>query len=270
MNPDINFHNELNNADISRHPHHHHPCPPCPRGPVGPVGPMGPVGPTGPNGSIGVTGPIGATGPAGIAGPTGSTGPIGPAGSLDNTAINFAYAQLAHLLDQLISYYPTSTLYVFLQGISPWWISGVPYQLYVSSEGTYGGLFILNSSGYVAIPLSAITALQFDTGAVYNPAITYLSKPDFPQGCDTNIITAIYDYVASLTGEVLIDTGSNVYSTGPIYLNRYGIIVQADEFGNEPAWIPVLPITAIAPQDTAAKNPTSIETGNPPTRVRVY
>ncbi|NMC56470.1 MAG: hypothetical protein GYA50_04540 [Eubacteriaceae bacterium] len=237
MNPEINTPDELGNTEHHFHPHPYPPFPPCPRGPVGPQGPQGPKG---------------------------------PAGSMDNTAECFAYAQLAHVLAQLISYYPTSTLFVFLKGISPWWISGVPYQLYVSSEGTYGGLFILNSSGYVAIPISAITALQFDTGAVYNPAITYLSKPDFPQGCDTNIITAIYDYVATLTGEVLFDTGSNVHSTGPIYLNKYGIIVQADALGNDPAWIPVLPITAIAPQDTAAKNPTSVETGKPPTRIQAY
>ena len=266
MNPDINFFNEPNNADISRHPHHHR----CPRGPVGPAGPVGPMGPAGLAGPTGSDGLTGATGPVGNPGPAGSNGPTGPAGSMDNTEISVAYAQLAHLLEQLISYYPTSTLYVFLKGLSPWWISGIPYQLFVSDEGTFGGLFILNSSGYVAIPLSAITALQFDDGAVYNPAITYLSKPDFPPGYDTNIITAVYDYISTLSGDVLIDTGSNVYSMGPVYLNKYGIIVQADQFGNDPAWIPVLPITAIAPQDTAAKNPTSIDTVKLPTRVQTY
>lgn len=47
--------------------------------------------------------------------------------------------------------------------ISPWWVSGAPYQVYKSAEGTYGGLFLLSDGGYVAFPLSAIAALQFET-----------------------------------------------------------------------------------------------------------
>ena len=169
----------------------------------------------------------------------------------ESSAVCFCYAQLAHLLEQLIVLYPGLTLYVFLPGISPWWISGIPYQVYKSAEGTDGGLFLLSGDEYVAFPLNAIAALQFETGtAVYNPAITYLSKPDFPPGCDTNIVTAIHEYVSTLSGEVLFNVGSNIRSTGPIYLNQYGLIVQADENGNDPAFIPVTHITGIAPQVT--------------------
>lgn len=158
-------------------------------------------------------------GPRGPAGPPGSMGPRGPAGSLNKTAQCFVYPQLAHLLEQLIDLYPGLTLYVFLPGISPWWVSGAPYQVYKSAEGTYGGLFLLSDGGYVAFTLSAIAALQFETDtAVYNPAITYLSKPDFPPGCDTNIITAIHEYVSTIPGDidVLFNIGSYVRSTGPI------------------------------------------------------
>lgn len=207
------------------------PWPPCPPGPQGPRGPAGPMGFPGPQ------------------------GPEGLPGSLNNTAACFVYAQLAHLLEQLISLYPGLTLYVFLPGISPWWISGVPYEVYQSSEGTHGGLFILGDGGYVAFPLSAIAALQFETDtAVYNPAITYLQKPTFPPGCDTNIITAIHDYVSTIPEEtiVLFNIGSNVRSTDLIYRNEYGLIVQADEFGNNPAFIPTTFITGIAPQTTTA------------------
>lgn len=59
-------------------------------------------------------------GPRGPAGPPGPQGLRGPAGSLNNTAQSFVYAQLAHLLEQLIDLYPGLTLYVFLPGISPW------------------------------------------------------------------------------------------------------------------------------------------------------
>ena len=64
--------------------------------------------------------------PRGPAGPPGPPGPRGLPGSLNSTAACFVYAQLAHLLEQLIELYPGLTLYVFLPGISPWWISGIP------------------------------------------------------------------------------------------------------------------------------------------------
>lgn len=227
--------------------------PPFPPGPPGPPGPRGPVG------------------------PPGSTGSRGPAGSMNNTALCFAYAQLAHLLEQLIEYYPGLTLYVFLPGISPWWISGIPYQVYTSAEGTYGGLFLIEG-GQVAFPLNAIAALQFETGtAVYNPAITYLPKPDFPPGCDTNIITAVHDFVSTIPSgtDVLFNLGSNVRSTGPIYLNNYGLIVQADELGNDPAFIPVTTlITGIAPQITTlasemeAEHDSTATVSVPPTKIQ--
>ncbi len=211
-------------------------------------------------------------GPRGPAGPPGPRGPAGPAGTMNNTAQSFAYAQLAHLLEQLIEYYPGQTLYVFLPGISPWWISGTPYQLYKSEEGTFGGLFLLgDSDDNVAFPLSAIAALQFETGtAVYNPAITYLPKPDFPPGYDTNIITAIYDYVSTIPSDidVLFNIGSNVRSTGPIYLNKYGMIVQADEFGNDPAFIPLTFITGIAPQTTTEESMAKETVDTPPTKIQ--
>ena len=205
------------------------PFPPCPHIPRGPVGPPGPPGPP------------------------------GLPGSMNTTAMCFVYAQLAHLLQQLIDLYPGLTLYVFLPGISPVWVSGVPYQVYKSADGTYGGLFVIDG-GEVAFPLSAIAALEFADDIVYNPSITYLSKPSFPPGCDTNIITAIHDYMATLSGEILFNIGSTVHSTGPTYLNKYGLIVQADASGNNPSFIPITHITCIAPQDAAKAANTSDET----------
>ncbi len=211
--------------------------------------------------------------PRGPAGPPGPPGPPGPHGTINDTALCFAYAQLAHLLEQLILYYPGAFLYVFMPGISPWYIAGVPQQVYRSSEGTYGGLFVIGDGGTVAIPLSAIQALQFDT-AVYNPAITYLPKPNFPPGCDTNILTAVYDYIGSLPEvDITIDCGSNVYSTGPLYLNKYGIIVQADGTGNDPSFIPVMQITAIGTPELSEEASVEAasaaeEGGEPHTRIQ--
>jgi len=226
------------------------PCPPCPPGPPG---------------------------PRGLPGPPGPRGLPGLPGSLNSTAACFVYAQLAHLLEQFLDLYPGQTLYVFMPGLSPWWISGIPDQVIISAEGTYAGLFLLDGAYPVAFPLSAIAALQFETGAVYNPAITFLSKPDFPPGCDTNIITAIHDYVATLTGDVLFDIASVADSMGPIYQNPYGLIVQADALGNDPSFIPTTFITAIAPQPPAGAKAagaaevkhTSVDANSaPPTRIQ--
>ena len=200
-----------------------------------------------------IPGPPGPPGPPGRIGDRGSAGIRGADADLNNTAICFSYAQLAHLIEQLIVLYPTTLLYVFLTGVNPWYITGYPYQLFKSAEGTYGGLFVLEDSGqYEAIPLNAIAAMQFETGAaVYNPAITYLPKPHLVKGCDLNLIAAIHDYLPVPT-EATIYLGSIANSTGPVYKDEYGIIVQANTDGSDPAFIPVMNITAILPTATSS------------------
>lgn len=194
--------------------------------------------------------PPGPPGPPGLAGEKGFPG---PPGSLKDTAACYSYAQLAHLIEQLILYYPTTTLYVFTARTdSGWYVTGYPYQLFKSPQGTYGGLFILlDGTRQIAVPLNAIVAMQFANGTYYDERITYLPSPTFPQGCDTNIITAIHDYAAGLT-DVEIDLGTVVYSIGPIYKNEYGLIVQAEADGLDPAWIPVNQINLLWPSITPA------------------
>ncbi len=200
----------------------------------------------------------GPPGPPGYPGRTGPPGPPGPPGDMNCTTICFYYAQLAHLIEQLITYYPDTTLYVFLNGFTAWYVTGLPYQLYASADASYGGLFILKDGDqYQAAPLNAIVAMQFDTGTVYNPAINYFSKPKFQPGCDTNIITSIHDYVATITGTFTVYCGTRVYSDGPLYKNEYGIIVQADALGNDPSFIPVMNINLILPPVTATTTATT-------------
>lgn len=199
-------------------------------------------------------GPPGPPGPPGYPGRPGPPGPPGPPGNMNYTTTNFYYAQLAHLIEQLIRYYPSTTLYVFLLGFTAWYVTGLPYQLYTSADATYGGVFILKDGDqYEAVPLNAIVAMQFETGAaVYNPAITFLSKPTFQPGYDTNIITSVHDYVSTITGTFRVYCGTRVYSDGPLYKNEYGVIVQADASGNDPAFIPILNTNLILPPTTAA------------------
>lgn len=183
-----------------------------------------------------------------------SESPIG------GTALCFSYAQLAHIIQQLIVMYPTNVLTVFTTGFNASSITGTPYQLYSSPEGTYGGLLILTDAGqYEAIPLNSITAIYTGDGTVYNPEITYLPAPQFPAGCDTNLITAYHDYLPVSTN-VTMYMGTVVSASGTIYKNEYGILVLSDGAGNTPVFVPVLNITSVFPETP----PTGMQKAQPP------
>ncbi|OPX45539.1 hypothetical protein CLHUN_09140 [Ruminiclostridium hungatei] len=165
-----------------------------------------------------------------------------------NTGTNFSYAQLAHLIRQLITFYPANVITVFTRGLAASSITGIPYELYKSSAGTFGAIFILMDSGQQEpIPLQAITAIYTGAGSVYNPSITYLTPPQqFTPGFDTDLITAYYEYLLLETA-VTIYAGSNITASGAIYKNEYGLLVLSDPEGNTPIFMPVNNINLILP-----------------------
>lgn len=176
------------------------------------------------------------------------------------TAICFSYAQLANIIEQLITLYPTNVITVFTTGLNASSITGTPYQLFSSSEGTYGSIFILLDNGQQeAIPLNAITAIYTGDGTVYDPSITFLPTPQFLPGCDTNLITAYHEYLPVST-DVQLYLGTIVQATGTIYKNEYGILVLSDADGNTPVFIPVINITAALPTNQNG----SLEKAAPP------
>ncbi|MHB8063930.1 MAG: DNRLRE domain-containing protein [Ruminiclostridium sp.] len=162
------------------------------------------------------------------------------------TALCFSYAQLAHIIEQLILLYPTNVITVFTTGLQPSSVTGTPYQLFSSPEGTYGGIFILMDNGQEAIPLNSIAAIYTGDGTVYDPSITFLTPPQFPTGCDTNLITAYHDYLPVPT-DVQMYLGALISASGSIYKNEYGILVLSDADGNTPIFIPVLNINMVFP-----------------------
>ena len=162
------------------------------------------------------------TGPPG---PPGPFGPPGAPGNLNDTAVGFVYAQLAHVLTQIIKYYPTTVLHAYVTGFAFTLagFEGIPVELYSSPDGTYGGLFVVQESeSKGAVPLQSIALLSYTGGTPYNTAITYLPKPTFPQGFDTNIVTAVHDYLPLFT-PVTVYTGTAVAVTGVVYKNVYGM-----------------------------------------------
>ncbi|MDF2988834.1 MAG: hypothetical protein K0R50_4344 [Eubacterium sp.] len=165
-----------------------------------------------------------------------------------NTGENFSYAQLSHIIEQLIALYPANTITVFTRGLTASSVTGTPYQLYKSSTGTYGAIFILMDGGQQeAIPLNAITAIYTGNDTVYNPSITYLTPPQkFAPGFDSNLITAYYEYL-DVSTDVVMYMGSNINASGTVYKNEYGIIVLSDADGNTPIFIPVNNINVVLP-----------------------
>lgn len=166
--------------------------------------------------------------------------------------ICFSYAQLAHVIEQIIMMYPANIITVFTRGLVASSVTGTPYQLYASPEGTHGSLFILMDGGQPeAIPLNAITAIYTGAGSVYNPSITYLPTPQFSEGCGTNLITAYHDYLP-VTTDVQMYMGSNISASGSVYKNEYGILVLSDADGNTPIFVPVVNVNAVLPAAAAA------------------
>jgi hypothetical protein len=152
-----------------------------------------------------------------------STSPVGPA-----TAANFSLSQLAHVIQQIIAFYPTSTLSVFTSGFVANTITGIPSGITLSPGGTYGGLFILTDTGQQElIPLDTITAIYTGEGTVYNPNFTYLTAPTFAEGADKYIVTGIHDSL-SLSENITIYMRSNITASGTVYQNPYGVIVLSD------------------------------------------
>jgi len=100
---------------------------------AGPAGKAGPAGSAGPAGAAGSAGPQRAVSPIGLTGAQGLQGEIGPEGapgSMNNTATCFSYAQLAHLIEQIIILYPTSQVSVYTTAFFPNGVTGTPYQLF--------------------------------------------------------------------------------------------------------------------------------------------
>ncbi|ADY56328.1 hypothetical protein Sgly_2035 [Syntrophobotulus glycolicus DSM 8271] len=167
-------------------------------------------------------------------------------GGLADTSACFSMAQLAHIIEQLIVLYPTSTMSVFTTNLIT--VTSMPYQLYTSPAADGPGLFILKDAGnrIDIVPLTSIVAIYVGADTVYNPAITYLPPPSpLPLGCDTNLIAAMRDYLPIGT-DVVIRLGVAAQASGAIYKSDYGIIVLSDADGNTPIFIPVMQTASVA------------------------
>lgn len=184
-----------------------------------------------------------------------------PPGDLSDSSLCFSYAQLSHVIEQLITLYPASVLSVFTTNANV--VTGTATSLYTSPDADGAGLFILTDSlgQSQAIPLAAICAIYTGEATVYDPSITYLTPPSpLPKGCDTDLLTAVNDYLPIPT-EVIIQMGVTVQASGEVYQNEYGILVLSDASGNTPIFISVSKIARIitaAPESAGSSSKPAI------------
>lgn len=165
---------------------------------------------------------------------------------------------MAHLLEQIIELYPGNTLTIYTNTWFTW--QGTPYGLFTSPDATGPGLFLIDDGTTIsAISISSITAIYLGAGSVYNPSITYLT-PELPfnTGCDTNLITAIHDYLPVSLDQVTIYVPILTQASGAVYIDEYGIIVLSDELGNTPIFISSCHIAGIEKTLAAQKKQNEI------------
>ncbi len=149
----------------------------------------------------------------------------------------FGTAQMTHIIEQLIIYYPDSLMTVYNQNMYS--VSGKPLEIFSPPFASGGGLFVLLNTGNQkeAVPITHITAVFTGSGTVYNPAITYLLPPSpFPAGCEMDVLMAIKEYLP-LGTETALQTGTLVQASGQVYKNELGVLVVSDCDGNTPIFI---------------------------------
>lgn len=183
-----------------------------------------------------------------------SSTPIGP-----SSATNFSFAQLTHIIKQILVLYPTNFITIYTNGFKAATVTGTPLELNLSPDGTYGGVFVLDDNGNrEEIPINAISAIYLGDSAVYNPAITFLTPPSFEEGYDKYILTGIHDNL-SVSENVLLYMGSIIEASGIVYQNQYGMVVLSDGSGNTPVFIPTTTnITVILPTASGKETEKSI------------
>jgi hypothetical protein len=161
----------------------------------------------------------------------------------DNSAFCFCYAQLSHVIQQLMTLYPTSTMRIYTTGDV--YTEGVPYKFYASPDATYGTLAVLMAGGvYGAVPITTIVAVRV-AGTNYDNSITYLTPPVFTSDCQKNVVTSIHDYLPVSTG-VTLSLNGFIVATGVAYKNEYGILAVAkDMAGTSPVFVPATSVTLI-------------------------
>lgn len=205
-------------------------CSYCCQGPAGPQGPQGVPGlqgPIGPQGPQGVPGPQGPAGPQGSQGVPGPQGPTGPAGNTNSTCCD-CKEQMRYIIQQIITLYPTSDLFITLESGDA--VVGRPGSLVLGPNGRTGVFEVTTPQNFTQfLPICSIDSIQINN-ATYNDAIVYLPEPvpaltDCCADCDATIRSLL----PVGTPNASIITNTQTPSTGTVIKNEYGMIVLANE-----------------------------------------
>lgn len=162
---------------------------------------------------------------------------------MGSSAICFSYAQLANVITQLMQLHPSAVMTFYTAGFNVVGVQGTPVELYASPVAAYGMLaVVMNNGAKAVVPLNQIVSVSLPTGTPYDQSIHYLPVPQFPAGCDKDLITSWHDYLPPETS-VTVYAGSLISETGVVYRNEYGLLVIADDnAGVNPVFMPVVNI----------------------------
>jgi hypothetical protein len=191
-----------------------------------------------------------------------------PVTGLADSSICFEMAQFVHVLEQLIALYPTNTWSVFTTHFTS--ITSMPEQLFASPDAGGPGLLVMRDANDVVeiLPIASIVAIYIGDGAVYDPSISYLTPPaPLPEGCDTNLIAAIRDYLNMHLNEAAqLWLGTIAVASGPVFRSEYGVVVLSDEAGNTPIFIPAsqIAIFTVTNNSDAARTAATVKVENDP------
>ncbi|WP_279387326.1 collagen-like triple helix repeat-containing protein [Cuneatibacter caecimuris] len=193
---------------------------------MGAQGPIGDRGLTGATGATGPQGPQGVPGLQGLPGATGATGATGPAGNT-NSANCGCKEQMRNIIQQIITLYPNSDLFVTLQSGDA--VVGRPGSLILGQNGRTGVFEVINSQNLGQfLSICSIDTIQINN-AVYNDAIVYLPQPvPAPTDCCADCEATIRSLMPVGTDANII-TSTQTPTTGTVIRNEYGMIVLANE-----------------------------------------
>lgn len=206
-------------------------------------GPMGPAGPQGPAGSADTItiGTVTTGEPGTEASVTDTTGspnhvlnfviPRGFDGD-SNDFCCFCVEQMRNIVEQIITLYPDSQLFISLKSGDA--VIGTPGAITLGANGKSGIFELIPSQGNTRqlVSICSIDTITINNAA-YNEQIVYLPEPEpLPTSCCVDCESAIRGALPVGTADVTIVTNIQISSAGDVIINEPGVIVLANKERN--------------------------------------
>lgn len=146
---------------------------------------------------------------------------------------------MRNVIQQIIELYPNDNLVIAMESGNN--VSGIAGSLLPPpNNNPDSGLFqLVNNQGVPqeAVSLCRIAAIRV-TSSTYNDDITYLPAPSpIPEGCDTDCVNAITQYLPVNTPSVDINAGGQTVAQGTVIRSEFGMIVVVGPNNSNPTFV---------------------------------